>query len=60
MYVVEPLPGDQATWRRVAIELPASVTVRMTDDTVKNFGAKYDEAQATVTLTAGKKPPHPV
>jgi len=57
MYVAEPQPGDQTPWRKLAIEFPTSITVRMADDTVKNFGATYDNGKDTVTLTSGKEAP---
>ncbi len=57
MYVADPLPAAPAQWRKVAIEYPTTLTVRLTDDTVKNYGVKYDEAKSTVTLTAGKEAP---
>jgi hypothetical protein len=57
MYVADPLPADPAQWRKVAIEFPTALTVRLMDDTVKNYGVKYDEARSTVTLTAGKEAP---
>ncbi|MDR3700930.1 MAG: DoxX family membrane protein [Candidatus Sulfopaludibacter sp.] len=57
MYVADPLPADPSQWHKVAIEFPTALTVRRMDDTVKNYGVKYDEAKSTITLTAGKDVP---
>ncbi len=57
LYGVYEVEAPLATWKKVAIDFPTAITVRMTDDSVKNFGAKYDEARSTVTLTAGKDAP---
>ncbi len=48
---------DAAKWRKVAMDSPNSVTVRMADDTVRNYGAKYGEGNNSITLTFGKEPP---
>jgi len=57
-YDVEAPPaGDRLRWRKVAIDFPTAILVRLTDDTVQRFGAKYDEAKNTVTLTLGSGSP---
>ncbi len=53
LYVSE----EAGTWKKVAIDTPGAITVRMADDTVKNYKATYDEGRSTVTLTAGKEAP---
>ena len=47
---VPPLATDSTRWRKVAIEFPTFVQVKMMDDSVRGFGAEYDKAGASVGL----------
>jgi hypothetical protein len=44
-------------WRKVAVDIPTFLTIRMMDDTVKRFASKYDDAHGSVALTFGKAAP---
>jgi len=51
---VPPLGTDATRWRKVAIESPSFISVRMMDDSPKSYGAEYDTAKNIVTLTVGE------
>ena len=53
LYMAEE-PGP---WWKVAIDQPESVTVRMPDDSVKNYRAKYDEGRNGLTVWLGTEKP---
>ncbi len=48
-----PLVTDTTRWRRVVVQSPTALNVKMMDDSVTNFGAEYDQAKSTVNLTVG-------
>jgi hypothetical protein len=45
-----PVDRDWKRWRKVAIDFPAFLTIRMMDDTVRRYPAQYDAAKSTITL----------
>jgi hypothetical protein len=47
---VSPLAADSTRWRKVAIEFPTFMQVRMMDDSLRGFAAQYDPAGASITL----------
>jgi hypothetical protein len=51
------LGTDKTRWRKIVLESPTGATVRTMDDTVINFGAKYDAAKQILALTQMKTQP---
>ncbi len=53
LYEVEsftPLAPDATRWRRVAIQSPTVLTVRMMDDSSRVFNTEYNDAKSNVTI----------
>jgi hypothetical protein len=48
-----PLITEAARWRKVLIQFPGSLAVRMMDDSPKRYNVEYDTAKKTVTLSKG-------
>lgn len=48
---VPPLTTDRDRWKRVIVQLPTALSVRMMDDSPAAYNADYNAAKDTVTLT---------
>jgi uncharacterized membrane protein YphA (DoxX/SURF4 family) len=46
-----PLTTDKTRWKKVAIQYPTYLGIRMMDDSPKGYSAEYDAAKNTVALT---------
>ena len=57
VYEVEAPASDQARWKKVAIDFPTAITVRMTDDSVKNFADQIRRSQEHPHADRGKDAP---
>lgn len=53
-----PLITDSTRWRKMVAQSSAAINVKMMDDSITNFGAEYDTAKGTVSLTAGSDKSH--
>ena len=47
---VAPLTTDAARWRRVSIQSPSALTVRLMDDSPRIYSTEYNEAKSSVTI----------
>lgn len=48
--VVPPLVTDNSRWRKVVLQSPRAMMVRLMDDSVKRYSAQYDTDKKTVTI----------
>lgn len=48
---VAPLTTDAARWRRVSIQSPSALTVRLMDDSAHIYSTEYNEAKSSVTIS---------
>lgn len=46
-----PLITDKDRWKRVIVQSPAAISIRMMDDSPRAFATAYDPASSTVTLS---------
>jgi hypothetical protein len=53
-----PLITDAARWKRVFIQYPGNLGVRMMDDSAKYYNAEYDVAKNTVALSESADKSH--
>ncbi|HEY6392026.1 MAG TPA: hypothetical protein VIX89_12155 [Bryobacteraceae bacterium] len=47
-----PLTTDTNRWKRVIVQSPAGMSIRMMDDSADGYSTSYDAAKNSVTLTA--------
>ena len=47
---VPPLTTDATRWRKLIVEFPANITVKMMNDSVRGFPAEYDPNKNVVKL----------
>jgi hypothetical protein len=48
---VPPLVTDGSRWRKVAVEFPGSIQIKMMNDSVRGYSVEYDVPKSTVTLS---------
>lgn len=51
-----PLVTDGTRWRKVAIDFPSLISIRMMDDSPKSYGSDYDAPRNIVTLSVREDP----
>jgi hypothetical protein len=46
-----PLTTDTTRWKRVIVQSPSAISIRMMDDSARGYSATYDAAKNSITLT---------